>query len=268
MSPTPHGRRLTLSTILSAGLLTCGLSLAACTPPRDPNVTGSVSAQPSSADPHAVMESWSQRYRTSPDRDTALGYAQALRANGQTAQAVAVLQDAMLKSPKDPLVAAAYGKALASNGDFDQALKVIRSANSPTSPDWRLLSAEGAINDQIGNSAAARSIYLTALKIAPEEPTILNNLGLSYLLTNDLKSAEQTLRRAAANPQADSRIRQNLALVLGLEGRFNEAEQVARAEMSADQADANVAYLKSMLAQQNTWQKIKQQTDHPTGGNG
>ena len=57
-------------------------------------------------------------------------------------------------------------------------------------------------------------------------------------------------------PGADSRVRQNLALVVGLQGRFKEAEQIAKAELSKDQAEANVAYLRSMLAQQNAWAKL------------
>jgi Flp pilus assembly protein TadD len=265
MSHILSGQRRSLARTVAAGGLALGLTLTACTPPasQDPGITGSVAPHTSEQDTHAAMESWATRYQGSQDRDTALGYAQALRANGQPAQAVAVLQDTMLKYPKDPVIASAYGKALASNGDFDQALKVIRTANSATNPDWRLLSAEAAILDQIGNSGEARTIYATALKIAPDEPTILNNLGLSYLLTNDLKSAETMLRHAAASPRADSRIRQNFSLVLGLEGKFAEADQVARAELSPDQAAANVAYLKDMLAQQNTWRQIKQQSAGP-----
>ena len=41
------------------------------------------------------------------------------------------------------------------------------------------------------------------------------------------------------------------------QGRFEEAEGIARQELSTDQAEANVAYLKSMLAQQNSWSKLK-----------
>jgi Flp pilus assembly protein TadD len=253
-----------LDALFRLSAATCALALsvllAGCTPPvQDPNATGSLSARQGEQSAHAAMEQWSARYQASPDRDTAINYAQALRANGQPAQAVAVLQEAMLRAPRDPSVAAAYGKALAANGDFDQALKVIHQANSPTNPDWRLLSAEGAINDQVGNWAAARAAYSTALRIAPDEPSVLNNLGLSYLLTNNLPQAEATLRKAAASPRADSRIRQNLALSLGLQGKFAEAEQVARAELSPEQADANVAYLKAMVAQQNTWRQIRQQ---------
>jgi Flp pilus assembly protein TadD len=48
-------------------------------------------------------------------------------------------------------------------------------------------------------------------------------------------------------PPVDSRIRQNLALVVGLQGRFDEAEGIVKADLPVDEAAANVAYLKQML---------------------
>ena len=80
---------------------------------------------------------------------------------------------------------------------------------------------------------------------------------MSYVMTGDLKQAEKLLRQAIAAPGADSRVRQNLALVVGLEGRFDEAQKIAAAEISPDQAAANIAYLKQMLEQQNSWQALK-----------
>ena len=50
-------------------------------------------------------------------------------------------------------------------------------------------------------------------------------------------------------------MRQNLALVVGLQGRFPEAETIARADLPPDEAAANVAYLRQMLAQQSDWKK-------------
>jgi Flp pilus assembly protein TadD len=82
---------------------------------------------------------------------------------------------------------------------------------------------------------------------------------MSYVLEGDLRAAETYMRQAAAAPGADSRVRQNLALVVGLQGRFDEAEQIARAELSPDQAQANVAYLRGMLSQQNAWSQLKGQ---------
>ena len=83
----------------------------------------------------------------------------------------------------------------------------------------------------------------------------MSNLGLSYALTKDLKLAESTLRQAVARPDAAPKVRQNLALVVGLQGRFAEAEKIARADLPPDQAAANVGYLRQMLAQRGGWTK-------------
>ena len=221
------------------------------------SVTGSIPAD--EAGRRAAVTEWTRRYQSNPDdRANAMGFAQALRAENRSAQAVEVLQKAMMQYPKDPAVASAYGKALAEKGDFDEALKVVRSANNPRTPDWKLTSAEGAIQDQLGNPGEARRLYQEALKLAPDEPTVLNNLGLSYVFTNELAKAETTLRRAVAKPAADSRVRQNLALVVGLQGRFEEADRIVSAELSPEEAQANVAYLRSMLSQTDTWKQLKQ----------
>jgi Flp pilus assembly protein TadD len=109
---------------------------------------------------------------------------------------------------------------------------------------------QGAVLDQMGRHAEAQRYYASALKIVPDEPSVLSNLGLSYALSKDLKRAEETLRRASIGGSIDKRVRQNLALVVGLQGRFPEAETIARADLPPEEAAANVAYLRQMLAQQ------------------
>jgi Flp pilus assembly protein TadD len=89
----------------------------------------------------------------------------------------------------------------------------------------------------------------------PNEPSVLSNLGLSYALEKHLKRAEATLRNAVAQPNASPKVRQNLALVVGLEGRFAEAERIASADLPANEAAANVAYLRQMLSKQNAWNR-------------
>jgi len=67
------------------------------------------------------------------------------------------------------------------------------------------------------------------------------------MLSKDLPKAEEALRQAYANPKADARVRQNLGLVVGLQGRFGEAEDIVKADLPPGEAAANVAYLKEML---------------------
>ena len=215
------------------------------------------------ADWRRSAEGWGERYRANPaDPEAAINFAQALRANGQRSQAVAVLEQAAMHNPKHMAVLGAYGRALADVGNYKQALEILNGAHSPDQPDWRILSVQGAVLDQMGRHEDAQRYYGTALRIVPDEPSVLSNLGLSYALAKDLVRAEATLRRAAVQSRVDPRVRQNLALVVGLQGRFAEAESIAQADLPSDEAAANVAYLRQMLAQQNGW---KQELTKPPG---
>jgi Flp pilus assembly protein TadD len=201
---------------------------------------------------HQAVAAWGNRYQANPrDPATVINYAQALRMNGQRAQAVAVLEQASIHNPSNMELLGAYGRALADVGNYKQALEVLNRAHTPDRPDWRILNVQGAVLDQIGRNEDARRYYMTALRIVPNEPSVLSNLGLSYALSRDLPRAEATLKRAATGRRVDPRVRQNLALVVGLQGRFAEAEAIARADLPPAEAAANVAYLRQLLSQQN-----------------
>ena len=237
----------------SAAIITAvAAATAGCQTTQSTATTGSLtlaSSNRSDADWQHDIQVYGPKYRADPSNlEVALRYAQALRATRQSAQAVAILEELSMQNPNDKVVLGEYGRALADVGHYEQALTVFDRAHTPEQPDWRILSAQGAVLDQLGRHQEAQRHYLTALKIVPNEPSVLSNLGLSYALSKDLKDAEATLRLAVAQNSADPRVRQNLALVVGLEGRFGEAEQIARADLPPDQAAANVAYLRQMLA--------------------
>jgi Flp pilus assembly protein TadD len=219
------------------------------------DITGSITSKAETSpgvEPQSSVEAYGERYRANPkDADAALAYGQALRATGQRSQAVAVLEQANIAHPGNKPLLAGYGRALADNGNFQQSFDVLTRSHSPDNPDWRILSVQGTVLDQLGRHEDARRYYATALKIVPDEPSVLSNLGLSYVLSKDLPKAEENLRRAYASGRADARVRQNLGLVVGLQGRFAEAETIVKADLPADEAAANVAYLKQMLSRKD-----------------
>ncbi|MEA2906739.1 MAG: hypothetical protein QOI12_4126 [Alphaproteobacteria bacterium] len=232
---------------------------AGCNTTQTTSATGSFAMATPTSDVDASRRaaSWGERHRANPnDPVAAVSYAQALRSAGQRAQAVAVLEQASIQNSKNMDVLGAYGRALADVGNYQQALDVLTRAHTPARPDWRILNVQGAVIDQMGRHEDAQRYYMTALRIVPDEPSVLSNLGLSYALSKDLVRAEQTLRRAAARAASDPRVRQNLALVVGLQGRFAEAEAIARADLPPEIASANVSYLRQMLAQQNGLQSV------------
>jgi Flp pilus assembly protein TadD len=254
------GRRKLALTLALAFLV----ALGGCRGSDD--VTGSISG-PSTALPasdeqlRAYAEEWSKRYDADPGEKVAsINYARALRALTRYSQAVAVMQSAAVKAPRDFDILGAYGKALADAGQLPQAADVLSRSYAPEDPNWSNMSAQGVVADQLGDHAQAQDLYRNALKIAPNEPSVLCNLGLSYALTKNLPLAEQTLRQAAAQAAADRRVRDNLALILALEGKFEEAQKISERDMSPEAAAANVAAIRQMIAQSNSWREI-QQTD-------
>ncbi len=244
---------------ISAALLAA--PLAGCHDVSD--VTGSVShsSQEMPTDPaglRAYADRWGKAYDENPGEKVAsINYARALRALTRYSEAEAVMRVAAVKSPKDYEVLGAYGKALADAGDFAQAKDVLTRAYPMERPDWTILSVQGSVEDRLGNYDAAQAFYREALKIAPGEPSVLCNLGLSYALTKQLALADETMRQAVASPAADARVRQNFALVLALEGKFSESEQVSRQDMSAEDAERNVQAIRQMIAQNDSWQALQ-----------
>jgi Flp pilus assembly protein TadD len=249
-----------------AAAIAVSLALAGCNSVRE--MTNSAGLSESTELPrnegalNRFAEDWGQRYDRNPkDKNTAMTYANALRALGQHAQSVAVLQGLAARNPQDREILGAYGKALANAGRLKEASTVLANAHTPERPNWSILSAQGSVADQLGEHDQAQNYYKAALKMRPDEPSVMSNLGLSYALNRQLPQAEETLRDAANNAKADMRIRQNLALVLALEGKFPEAEDWSRRDLPPIDAAANVASIRKMIAQSNTWRDL-QKLDH------
>jgi len=245
-----------LARLLASAAVTAMLaaSLGGCQTMSDitASITSSKAEASPDADPRRAVEVYGERYRANTkDADAALRYGQALRATGQRTQAVAVLEQANIAHPGNKALMAGYGRALVDNGNFKQGIDVLSRAHSPENPDWRILSVQGTALDQLGRHDEARRYYASALKIVPGEPSVLSNLGMSYVLSKDLPKAEENLRLAYGSARADTRVRQNLGLVVGLQGRFTEAETIVKADLPAEEAAANVAYLKEMLSRKD-----------------
>ena len=250
-------KNMNLKRILARGVAVIALaaSLAACRSSGD--VTGSIGSPGADA---SRLPALAAQYDRAPENKTiAMNFAQALRAGGRATEAAAVLQRVAARNPMDRQILGAYGKALAETGRLKEAASVLKGAHTAERPDWSVLSAQGSVADQMGDHKAAQVYYQTSLRIAPGEPAVLSNLGLSYALSRNLPEAEQALRQANAHPRADARVRHNLSLVLALQGNFKEAEEIQLKDMPPVQAAANVATIRQMIAQSNTWRDIERQ---------
>lgn len=190
---------------------------------------------------------WGKEFNKNPtDKKAAISYAKNLKALGEKRQALGVMQQTSALFPKDPDVLSEYGRLAL---DFDQvslAGKLLEAADDPAKPDWHVVSARGTVLAKQSRYKEAIEFFDRALALQPNQPSIMSNLAMAHAMSGDAKTAEGILRDAAAQPEATPAIKQNLALVLGLQGRHEEAKVVA-ANIPGGSASANADYLRQLV---------------------
>jgi Flp pilus assembly protein TadD len=201
------------------------------------------------ADAVGAIAQWSAAYAKNPqDPKAALGYAAALKAIGSRERALEVLTTAYRANPDNGEVAAELGRVALDMGKIEIAVQTLQVAEAQGVRDWKALSAQGTLRAKRGQHAEAQQYFLAALQDKPDAVSVINNLALSYALDGKADKSEELLRKAVASGNDDRRVRQNLALVLGLQGKFEEARQVASVDLTPEQATSSMAYLRNMMA--------------------
>ncbi len=197
-----------------------------------------------------ATEYWGKKFAGSPrDPKYAVNYARNLKAMGQKRRALAVLQQASIFNGKNQALASEYGRLALDLGQTGLASKILAKADNPTRPDWRIISARGTALAKQGQNAKALAFFERASILAPNQSSVLNNLAMAYTMDGRPEKAEPLLRRAVlrAKPNHAARIRQNLSLVLGLQGKYDEAKSVSAGQLGLSTASANVAAIKKLV---------------------
>jgi Flp pilus assembly protein TadD len=243
--------------VRSAGLLAAlaaSLMLGACAQVTNDDSSGlfsslapAASEEAPPSDPQKATEYWSKKYAKNPrDLDAALGYAASLKGLGQKREALAVLQEASLVHGSNRKLASDYGRLALELDQVSVAKKLLEVADDPANPDWRVILARGTALAKEGSYRDAIPFYERAQALNPNHPSILNNLALAYTMSGEADRGETLLRQASADG-ANAKVRQNLALVLGLQGKYDEATKIASEDLAPDDARANTALLKKMV---------------------
>ena len=177
--------------------------------------------------------------------------ASALRSLGQYGAAADMAQRALVIDPKNFDALMETARAYVGEGQGFYGIDPVKRAAAMAPKDWRPLSLLGVAYSQVKREDDAQAAWRQALALSPENPAVLSNMAMAMATKGDAAGAEGLLRRAAAQPGATLQVRQNLTLVLGIEGKLTEAEKLLREDLPPDQADANLAYLRTFSTSQN-----------------
>ncbi len=171
---------------------------------------------------------WSNEHHLNPsDLEAALKLSSAVRRLGNPVRAVEITQQTRALYPRDPYLMAEYAAALIASERSVDAIPILNEGLARTPQYGRLWSLKGAALDQQERYTEARQHYDRALRITPNDPNVMANIGLSHALSGDPATAEGWLRRAVNLPNASDNVKQNLILVLELQGKTSEAQSLA-----------------------------------------
>jgi len=236
---------LAASDLASAAASTTPSLAPAAQPPA--HATAQERAAADRLDPLSRSAFWSREFDRDPsDAVAGVELATALRMLGHYDEAASTAGRVLVLHPDNLSALLESARAYIEMDKGFYALEPLKTAQAAAPRDWTVYMLQGVAREQNEQPDEARAAYLQALALSPNNPAVLSNLALWYAKHGDTQQAETLLRTAAAQPSATAQERQNLALVLGMEGRFSEAERLMRQDLPPPVTDNNLAYLRAI----------------------
>jgi Flp pilus assembly protein TadD len=149
--------------------------------------------------------------------------------------AISFAEKAVEKTPNDAGFRALLGNAYFAGGRFASAEGAYKDALTLYSNQPQVILKLALVEIALGKNGEAFA-FLDAGK-GVLDPA---DYGLAVALAGRPSEAIEVLETAARGPDADARVRQNLALAYALNGDWNNARTVAAQDVPADQLDARI----------------------------
>jgi Flp pilus assembly protein TadD len=223
---------------------------AAAQPAPRAKATPAQRAMAERAAPLARAAFWAREVEIDPaDVEAGVGLSQALRMLGNYDDAYAAIQKLLLAKPDSYDALMEMARIHVARGSGFYAIEPARRAEALQPRDWRVQTLLAIAYEQAQRDDEARAAHEKAMALAPGNPTVMSNYAMFLASHGEGPRAEAMLRAAAARPDATIQVRQNLALLLGLQGRLTEAEKLARQDLPPALVANNMAYLRAANGQ-------------------
>lgn len=171
-----------------------------------------------------------------------LGLGQALLTIGAGDEAAAQFRDVLARHGDDSKARRGLAAALIAMGQPSLAEKQIDLALQANANDYRSLNLLGVVLDMQGRHTEAQASYHRGLDLAPNDPGLRSNYGLSLAITGQPQAAIGLLAPVASGRQSTVRIRQNLAFAYAMAGDLSNSLQLCRRDMDEIFAQRQLAY--------------------------
>lgn len=166
--------------------------------------------------------------------------------SGQTEHATVALDQLAREHPDSPLPLAQEGDLLRSKNRFEEAAEVYDRAIArlPADPPrgaWPLFYARGIAEERAHHWPKAEADFKEALRLAPDQPYVLNYLGYSWAdQAQNLPEARQMLEKAASLRPNDGSIVDSLGWVELRQGETDQAVHSLEQAVELSPEDATI----------------------------
>lgn len=169
----------------------------------------------------------------------------ALRRGGDVAAAEAALRTAIRDNPRQSLYLVALGDILRERREFGEAILYYSQAidlnKSSGRQDWFAFFARGVSHEQSKDWPKAESDFLQALTLSPDEPSVLNYLGYSWIDRGmRVDEAKGLIEKAVEQRPEDGFIIDSLGWVNYLTGDYAEAVRLLEKAVRIEPDDVTI----------------------------
>jgi Flp pilus assembly protein TadD len=209
--------------------------------PKIDGVTDTILRTAKMAEARGEYEKAAKVYRQLLDREPdsqefLLGYAEANRRAHEYERAIQAY-NGLLQVNEDHIEAReGLGITHLSAGNFDDAGDELSAVMKQDKTRWRTLNALGLLFVHKEMYDEAIAYFSESLKQSPNNPSVLNNVGLTQSVRGEHDKAVEALEKAsdlaANNSLLRKQVELNLAMVYGIHGDVEQAEEIAKEYLS------------------------------------
>jgi Flp pilus assembly protein TadD len=188
-------------------------------------------------------------YRQLLDRDAnnikyLTGYAEAARRAGKPDLAQRSYEALLRVEPDNLDAREGLGLAVLAQNNFNEAGRIFSELMKKDPKRWRSLNAMGLLFVQRHMYDEALIYFAEALKYSPNNPSVLNNAGLTQAVQRNYPDARTALEKASELAEPGSILQKqidlNMAMVYGIAGDMDRAEEIAARHLSGPQLYNNL----------------------------
>ncbi len=138
-------------------------------------------------------------------------------------RAAAVFSEVLERTPDSAAAHFGLGLAFVARGDQDEAFRELLRADELLPNTAMILAARGSLDEQMGKRESALILLRQAHDLNPTDRDILNNLGVTLLLDDQIDESTRLLERAALLYPDDTMLQNNLGLAYGLNENYERS---------------------------------------------